>query len=88
MNDFISWLDGFLTNKTTLTEEEISIIRNKMAEHRMCSFNTGANGTGFKMCQFPNDCGMPTAWWGTVPPICTKCGKQGEIYPVIYCDGK
>ena len=86
MNNFISWLDGFLTNKTALTEEEVSIIRKRMDTAKMAQMFPQVSD--YDICPHPDSCGMPQAWWGIVPPICTKCGKQGAMPNITYCDGK
>lgn len=99
-NNFIHWLKGFLTGKEKLSQEELNVLLgelNKVTEEITLEpfrplvpspnldwenpwIGTPLNPT----CKYPDDCGMPTVWCGTSPPICGKCGNKGSNLDIRY----
>jgi hypothetical protein len=81
--NILHWIQGFLFNKERLSEEETKVLKDKVDNELVKSqVSLPYINDSIMECKFPNDCGMPTVWFGVIPPICSKCGYQSQQWTI------
>ena len=100
-NSFIDWLKGFLTGKESLSTEEMKSLKETLdtvqepiqltpnyppVTQPLDWVDPSKYPSYNNVCPYPDNCGMPTVWHGVVPPTCSKCGKNGDMPTIVYCE--
>ena len=80
---FIYWLKGFLEASKELSEEQVKILKSKIDEVGTTLTITNLPYISqIDLCQHE----YPGVWGGTVPPHCSKCGRQAEDLIKVTCN--
>ena len=99
-NSFIDWLKGFLAGKESLSEKDTQLLKMEVQSieedtptpyyppvtQPLDWVDPSKYPSYQDACPYPDNCGMPTVWHGVVPPTCSKCGKNGEMPTIVYCE--